>query len=219
MDDKQLIARYAPVFALHHDEKYYPISVEDFLSVAEVRVRKSGDNAVVPHKKKYFDEVAIPSGALTNGDLAELGKRHPDQNVQLDIPEEHWGGAKAEEMDGVPIYAVLKRVYEPGEMSSDSIEAIEINYTFLCCYNGPYKVFCFKTGEHVADWEHVTVRLDPDGELEGIYYSSHKNYEGDWKPVGKVPMRDGRPLVYLARDGHGCYSRPGVHVSCEWFCE
>jgi hypothetical protein len=37
-------------------------------------------------------------------------------------------------------------------------------------------------GAHDADWEHVTLRLSPDGSaVQGLYYSAHR---WDWeKPV------------------------------------
>lgn len=212
MNDKNLIARFAPVFALHPDEKYNPCSVDNLLNVAEVRVRSSGSNEGLSTNDRVFDQVVIPSGSLMQGNLTEISRRQPNQNIQLNIPQQFWGGTRDEDLNGLPIYATLKRVYEPG--STTIIEAIEINYFFLFAYNGGYQIFCFEVGEHVGDWEHVTMRLDGDGELQAVYYSTHRNYEGDWLPSKEVPTRNNRPLVYLARSGHGCYSRPGTHVSC-----
>lgn len=211
MEEKQLIARYAPVFALHPEERYNPSTADYFLSVGEVRLRSSGNNALSGSDNRSFDQVAVPPGSLKPGDLTELVRRNPDQNLQLNVGPEFWGGIRAEDLDRVPLYATLKRVYKPG--STDQIEAIEINYTFLFNYNGAYEILCFEVGQHVADWEHVTMRLDPNGELRAVYYSTHRNFEGDWVAADKVPIRDGRPLVYIARFAHGCYPRPGVHVS------
>ena len=58
------------------------------------------------------------------------------------------------------------------------------------------------------DWEHVTVRLDSQAHnLLGIWYNSHRNVEGEWRTADRVPRQagSGRPIVYVALNGHGTY--------------
>ena len=54
-----------------------------------------------------------------------------------------------------------------------------MQYMTFLAYNGPYKLFHWlyvgPLGAHDADWEHVTVRLSPDGQdVRGVYYSAHR---------------------------------------------
>ena len=75
----------------------------------------------------------------------------------------------------VPIYAHVKEVVDP----TGARDALEINYMKFLAYNGSYKPFGWipagNLGANDADWEHVTVRLSPDGKhLLGAYYSAHR---------------------------------------------
>lgn len=52
-------------------------------------------------------------------------------------------------------------------------------------YNGSYKLFGWipagDLGAHDADWEHVTMRLTPDGRrVLGVYYSAHRCAHSDF---------------------------------------
>lgn len=58
-------------------------------------------------------------------------------------------------------------------------------------------------GRHEADWEHITVRLDPSGQrMLGVFYSQH--HGSVW--VEKPPMVDGtHPVALSALNSHACY--------------
>lgn len=111
----------------------------------------------------------------------------------------------------VPIYAHVKEVVDP----QGKLEAIEINYMKFLAFNGSYKLFDWiyigEVGAHDGDWEHVTLRLTPDAqEVLGIYYSAHRHRDGIWLSADEMPRTaDGRPLSYVAINGHGSYPRAG----------
>ena len=76
----------------------------------------------------------------------------------------------------VPIYAHAKQLVDP---CSGRRTALEVNYMKFLAYNGSYKLFGWipagDLGAHDADWEHVTLRLTPDGRrVLGVYYSAHR---------------------------------------------
>ncbi len=76
----------------------------------------------------------------------------------------------------VPIYAHAKQVVNP---RTGRRTALEINYMKFLAFNGSYKLFGWipagNLGAHDADWEHVTLRLTPDGRrVLGVYYSAHR---------------------------------------------
>lgn len=65
----------------------------------------------------------------------------------------------------------------------------------------------------VPDWEHLTVRLDAASLApQGVWYNSHRNIEGEWRPAAKVPRdpHTGRLVAFVAKDGHGLYPKVGA---------
>lgn len=65
-------------------------------------------------------------------------------------------------------------------------------------------------GDHEADWEHVTVRLGPDGRPRGAWYSRHDwNAPGKWFGWSALEREGTHPVVLSARGSHASYARPG----------
>lgn len=70
---------------------------------------------------------------------------------------------------------------------------------------------------HESDWEHVTVRIDENGAILGVYYSAHA--EGRWRfqqgalgsPSSNCYQLVGtRPVVYSALESHALYPQEGT---------
>lgn len=62
----------------------------------------------------------------------------------------------------------------------------------------------------MSDWEHITVRvgLGPTYPLQGVWYNSHRNVEGEWADASEVPRDEhGRIVAYVALNGHGVYPK------------
>jgi hypothetical protein len=65
-------------------------------------------------------------------------------------------------------------------------------------------------GNHVSDWEHVTLRISNfDGRLVKVYFAQHSR--GVWLDASEVEYEDGdRVVVYASRHGHASYPHPGL---------
>jgi hypothetical protein len=72
---------------------------------------------------------------------------------------------------------------------------------------GGYSTF----GNHVGDWEHMTVRLY-DGRPFQLYLAQHSH--GDTFVYGdkNLQLSEGRPTVYAADGSHGLYADAGRHA-------
>jgi hypothetical protein len=79
----------------------------------------------------------------------------------------------------------------------------------------------FRTGEglmlHEGDWEHVTVRINLDQRIIGVYYAAHAGEGGWYENVVHENSRDGyqlmdgtHPLVFSARHSHASYPYHGT---------
>jgi hypothetical protein len=81
-----------------------------------------------------------------------------------------------------------------------------VQYWFFYAYN-QFHGF----GDHEADWEHVTVRVGPEGRPRGAWYSRHdRNAPGVWVAWSALPREGSHPVVLSARGSHASYVRPGT---------
>lgn len=97
-------------------------------------------------------------------------------------------GQVDDQLSEVPMFAKIKKikVSNETEVTTDGAEdeneeineeeeqehkqlelvILEINYIALYAYNGAYKILgLLEAGAHEGDWEHITVRCTPQGEL------------------------------------------------------
>ena len=85
-----------------------------------------------------------------------------------------------------------------------------LQYWFFYAYN----VF-LGFGDHEADWEHLTVRIDPRGRPLGAWYARHdSNAPGVWTPWESLRRDGAHPVVLSARGSHASYARPD---EVSWF--
>ncbi|GLI63993.1 hypothetical protein VaNZ11_007105 [Volvox africanus] len=213
----EILALYCPVLYLHHHDAYMPVSVEWFIERAQLNYYPEGvtgsaevhDLGDVPGGVKRL----IPAGEVTQEKLLEAQTICPNPcNLSLTVGPEHYGGISGGKLAEVPIYAQVKLVVDDNSLP----EAYEINYVTFYAFNGHYNlpanVPLLRTGHHVGDWEHLTVRLDAASlELQGVWYNAHRNIEGEWCPAEAVPRTPcGRILGYVAMNGHGIYPHCGT---------
>jgi hypothetical protein len=96
---------------------------------------------------------------------------------------------------------------------------IDLSYWQYCPYNFGKVVVGMEFGDHVGDWEHVTVRLSKFT-YEGItyvkptmvafpYHSSISLYQ--WSEVAKVTGTN-HVIAYSAKESHGMWKDLGNHV-------
>ncbi|HLT38615.1 MAG TPA: Vps62-related protein [Enhygromyxa sp.] len=94
---------------------------------------------------------------------------------------------------------------------------VDLVYFFFYPYNRGKSVVDTIWGNHVGDWEHITVRLLQDRDRgyspSQVYLSAH-SFGGayDWDG-GEVEIHEGtHPVVYSAWGSHGLWAAPGDHV-------
>lgn len=94
---------------------------------------------------------------------------------------------------------------------------VDLVYFFYYPYNrGKHIEILGNTvvGNHVSDWEHITVRLMMEnGKFtpSQIYLAQHSGGETlNWGDIGKTG--DGHPIVYSANGSHASYPDAGHHV-------
>jgi hypothetical protein len=75
-------------------------------------------------------------------------------------------------------------------------------------------------GNHVGDWEHVTLRLTRQQDAQGrqalvpaqIWLDAHGKKAGSLLPWAKIKKTDGdHPIIYAAWGSHGSYPTAGNH--------
>lgn len=155
--------------------------------------------------EKYFPssvEFAFPEMTrFTDGE----GKHWVRSTEALGSPSDtlpFFGG----DLDNAPVYAFY---------ADKGMDVVDLVYFFWYPYNRGKEVVDTIWGNHVGDWEHITVRLlRGDDEVltpSQIYLSAH-SFGGiyEW---GEVELfEDTHPVVYSAEGSHGVWSTPGDHV-------
>ncbi|KAM7472420.1 hypothetical protein LguiA_010603 [Lonicera macranthoides] len=190
-----LVQAYSPSIYLHPDEEYLPSSVNWFFQ-----------NGALLHKGQDNTPVRIEP----NGSNLPQGSSN-DGAYWLDLPIDE----KAKEMvkkgylDTAKAYLHIKPTL--GATFTDI--AMWIFYPF----NGPARVKVMiinipleKIGQHVGDWEHVTLRVSNfNGKLKAIFFSQHSG--GIWVDASELEFQNGnKPVTYASLHGHAFYPKPGL---------
>jgi len=145
--------------------------------------------------------------------------KQPGFDYWLNIPDELKPG-KQDEAKAVVV------VEHRDDQDTPDRGLLHIQFWFFYGFNGPGKfhltigditdvhVEIDTCGRHYGDWEHVTLELEPVGEewrLRRVKLSRHSFTI--WKDYLSPLERKGieRLKIYVARDSHGHYERPGNH--------
>jgi hypothetical protein len=156
--------------------------------------------------EEYFPssvEFAFPSMTRFVGPDGNYWVR---STVDLDSPSDDSLPFFLGDLDNAPVYAYY------ADKGNDIVDLV---YFFYYPYNRGKDVVDTIWGNHVGDWEHITVRLmrAPDMTLSPlqVYLSAH-SFGGayDWADVER--FEETHPVVYSARGSHGVWSTPGDHV-------
>jgi hypothetical protein len=80
---------------------------------------------------------------------------------------------------------------------------INLQYWFLYAHNDGPGIF-----DHDTDWEHVTVRLDPQRQPVGLYLAAHEdNAPGVHRRWSNLRTEGDHPVILSARGTHAAYAR------------
>ncbi|EXB80390.1 hypothetical protein L484_010959 [Morus notabilis] len=197
---------YAPIVYFHPDEKYLPSSVTWYF-----------DNGALLYKR---GEESNPTPVEPTGSNLPQGGSN-DGEYWLDLPKDKNEKEKVKrgDLDSVQAYLQAKPMF--GSTFTD------IAVWFFYPFNGPARakvgaitVGLGNIGEHIGDWEHITLRVSNfSGELRKLYLSQHST--GEWVEASGLEFYENngggdsvgggkRPVTYASLNGHAMYAKPGV---------
>ncbi|KAM1026715.1 hypothetical protein ACFX2A_040566 [Malus domestica] len=193
-----LLEAYSPFIYFHPDEVYLPSSVGWFFTNGALLYKKDDD----------LKPIAIEA---TGSNLPQGGSN--DGSYWLDLPVDKSANERVKKGDlpSSQVYAHIKPML--GSTFTDI--AIWVFYPF----NGPARakveflnISLGKFGEHVGDWEHVTLRISNfTGELWKVYFSQHSG--GIWVDASELEFQNGggnKAVTYASLHGHAFYAKPGL---------
>ncbi|KAL4561522.1 hypothetical protein LXL04_033689 [Taraxacum kok-saghyz] len=193
---EELIRTYSPRIYFHPNEEYLPSSVKWFFQ----------NGALLYEKGKETE----PSHIEPDGSNLPQGGSN-DDSYWLDLPIDNSAKERVKkgDLEHVGAYFHIKPMF--GATFTDI--ALWVFYPF----NGPARVkvevinvSLGKIGEHVGDWEHLTLRVSNyNGELKSVYFSEHSG--GQMLKSSEIEFEDGnKPVAYASLHGHALYSKPGL---------
>ncbi|RAL53943.1 hypothetical protein DM860_004414 [Cuscuta australis] len=197
----QLMKAYGPTVYFHPNEAFLPSSVEWFL-----------ENGALLYTKGNESQPPV----LFNSSLAKL------LPINLSFSDNHWLGLSGNDtardclkrgnLQNASAYVHVKPMF--GTTFTDF--AVWLFYPF----NGPASIktklgtfHLDQVGEHVADWEHVTLRISNfNGELKSVFYSQHSG--GLWLSPSQLEFQSGtnKPVVYSSKCGHAAFPQQGANL-------
>ncbi|KAI3739495.1 hypothetical protein L2E82_29901 [Cichorium intybus] len=191
-----LIQTYSPRIYFHPNEEYFPSSVNWFFQNGALLYEKG--------KEKEPSEIE-PDGS----NLPQGGSN--DDSYWLDLPIDSSAKEKVKkgDLEHAGVYFHIKPMF--GATFTDIV--LWVFYPF----NGPARakvelvnLSLGKIGEHVGDWEHLTLRVSNyNGELKSVYFSEHSG--GRLINSSELEFEDGnKPVVYASMHGHAFYAKPGL---------
>lgn len=231
--------KYAPVVIFHHDEKFFPSSVDHFFEYsdlkfargsAEVPIRdvtreswntpeasrlggKAGDYRYKKNRIWPYDDVTFRSTQCTRprgGCEPRPDHLSSHEGFYLDLDEDE---EARNEFEGYGIDADENPFYDP------SVPVyFELNTLAGGGYSLTYWLF-FPYNEkypvnHEGDWEHISLKLDENYKPQRVKYFQHDACGGESKKWDYAHKLFGHPVVYTALGGHASYYRPEDHDIC-----
>nr|WP_321396825.1 Vps62-related protein [uncultured Desulfobacter sp.] len=188
-----ILKKHAPLIWLANNEKFLPSSV-DWAFKQMVRYPKP-DNALIPLP------AAIKTGKYKYC-LKAKEKIEDPSDSSLDL----FKG----DLDSAKIYAFWVTKNKP---------IIDLVYFFFYPYNRGKEVANTMFGNHVGDWEHLTVRLKRASfgtnqvvyRPTDVYYPYHnKGNSYAWPTINKCELT--HPIGYSAKGSHGMWKSSGAHL-------
>ncbi|CAH9128932.1 unnamed protein product [Cuscuta epithymum] len=192
---KELIKVYSPFIYFDSKEEYFPSSVTWFI--------KNG--ALLYTRGKESSPVAVePTGA----NLPQGSSNNDSYWLDLPTSEAEKERVKKGNLQDFTSYIHVKPMF--GSTYTDLV------FWVFYPFNGPARakvefvtVNLGTLGQHIGDWEHVTLRISNfTGELKKVYFSQHNT--GTWIKGSQVEFQDGnKPITYSSFNGHAAYPKAG----------
>ncbi|KAI9169030.1 hypothetical protein LWI28_005780 [Acer negundo] len=192
-----LLQTYSPFVYFHPDEAYLPSSVSWFFNNGALLYKKGEESKPVAIESMGTN---LPQGGSNDG------------AYWLDLPADN--KAKDRVKKGDLQNSQLVNIHIKPMLGATFTDiAMWIFYPF----NGPARakvefinIPLGRIGEHVGDWEHVTLRVSNfNGELWSVYLSQHSG--GNWVNASDLEFQAGNKVVtYASLHGHAMYAKPGL---------
>ncbi|KAG6399708.1 hypothetical protein SASPL_141189 [Salvia splendens] len=206
---EDLFRAYAPYLYLHPDEDYLPSSVDWFFNNGALLYKKGEESTPVRIEPGGAN---LPKG----GDPAGL--------YWLNLPADKGGRDKVSHGDlaSAEAYVHFKPGVENGMFTDIQVNSCQfiVDVWMFYPFNGHAtakigfikRVSLGRVGEHVSDWEHVTLRVrNGDGVLDKVYFSQHSG--GKWVDASLLQFVNGNRFAwYSSRNGHAGNNEPGLHL-------
>ncbi|KAF7147417.1 hypothetical protein RHSIM_Rhsim03G0068500 [Rhododendron simsii] len=191
-----LFQAYSPWIYFHPDEKYLPSSVSWFFKNGALLYSKGDESKPVRIEPTGSN---LPQGGSNDG------------AYWLDLPTDQAAKERVKrgDLQDAGVYLHVKPMF--GASFTDIV--IWVFYPF----NGPARakvkivnISFDKIGEHVGDWEHITLRVSNfDGELKSVYFAEHSR--GAWVSTSELEFQGGnKPVTYASLHGHAFYPKAGL---------
>jgi len=208
MNDFALIRKYEPVLRFHHDENFYPIQVENYLSKCSLHVIKDKNGVMrIPPPYVALDDLALFSTTnyfLVYADreevdeseaqrLRDLIEREKSAKGIFDLPEAIEEAIAARSID-------VLHAFKPFSMPEEIFKQAKVNYGGL--------------DQQAPNYYYRVTRADGYTMLQywffypyNDFHFSHggsNDHEGDWENV-IVYLQEGKPVfaVYASHGGGG----------------
>ncbi|KAL5197840.1 hypothetical protein ABZP36_001352 [Zizania latifolia] len=191
-----ILAAYAPLVFLHPDDPYSLSSVTWFFENGAL-LYQNGSQTPTP---VAADGSNLPQGGGNDG------------GYWLDLPVDNGQKERVKKGD----LASAKVYVQAKPMLGATVTDLAV--WFFYPFNGPARakvgpvnIPLGQIGEHVGDWEHLTLRVSNfSGELLRVYFSQHS--AGSWVEASQLEYLDGgnKPSAYSSRHGHAFYPREGL---------
>lgn len=192
-----LVQTYSPVIYFHPDEIYLPSSTSWFF-----------DNGGLLYQKDSPSPSRIDP---TGSNLPQGGSN--DGQYWLDLPADD-NAKEAVKKGNIPSSRPYLHI-KPMLGATFTDIAMWVYYPF----NGPARakvgflnIKLGRIGEHVGDWEHVTLRISNfTGELWRAYFAEHSS--GTWVDASQLEFDNGNKFVaYSSLSGHAFYPKAGLYL-------
>lgn len=209
-----LAAKYAPIVRLHPDERFFPVSAEEFLAHSSLVFFRKGQAAervadapdAVLLGNGGYRSGTFPTNALTRPFTERLAgvDLDPHDGFVLDLADEsHCGRSEAIGCTFAP--APVYYQYSPGRY---------LTYWFFYPYSAPPGFNgkpSFRFG-HEGDWERVAILLDEQDRPQAVSYFQHEGPPAlvTWQSASALVGGSRRPVVYGALGTHASYAQAGA---------
>ena len=196
---KAILQVYSPVMSLHPDEEFFPSSVEWFFSNGALLYKKGQESSPVP---------ISPNGANLPQDPNDDGA------YWVDLPADSTNKDRVKKGD---LKSAISYVHVKPMLGGTFTD---ISMWVFYPFNGAARAIVDfltidlgKIGEHVGDWEHVTLRVSNfNGELKHVYFSQHR--KGAWFDSSQLEFQSGnKPLYYSSLHAHASYPHAARNIT------